>query len=143
MSKTTPSYCPPCSHSLPATDPGSRARGGFSCTSTRFATGSAGSRPSPAVTCRRCPTGWTSSWRSRVRERLLDQCVGGGHPGVVLAAALEDPLLRGEVDEGQPESLGIPLGPLEVIQQRPGEVAADVRPVGDRVQHRAQVTPQV
>jgi hypothetical protein len=55
--------------------------------------------------------------RSARRGSPPDYRVRPGHPGVVLAAALEDPPLCREVDKGQPEPLGVPLGPLEVVEQ--------------------------
>src|SRR5262252_9579517 len=59
--------------------------------------------------------GVTRGYSSRRRQR-----VGPRHPRAELATALENPLLRAEVHVHKPEPLGVPLGPLEVVHQRPG-----------------------
>ena len=45
------------------------------------------------------------------------------------------------VDEAEPRAIA--LGPLEVIEQRPGEIAADVDSPGDDVRDRADVSLEV
>ena len=50
----------------------------------------------------------------------------GDHLGVEARAVLGVALLRLEVDVHQPEALRVAEGPLEVVHQRPGEVAAQV-----------------
>ena len=48
-------------------------------------------------------------------------------------APLRDAPLRLEVDVDDPEALRVPVLPLEVVEQRPDEVAAHVDPGGDRL----------
>ena len=48
-----------------------------------------------------------------------------------------------EVDVDEPEALGVAERPLEVVQQRPHEVAAQVDAVGDRAVRGAEVRVEV
>src|SRR3954454_24150672 len=57
----------------------------------------------------------------------------------VLGGALEGL----EVDVDEPEALGVAEGPLEVVQQRPHEVAAQVDALADRAVGRAEVPVEV
>src|ERR671914_844633 len=59
------------------------------------------------------------------------------------AAALGHAALGREVDVDEPEALGVAVLPLEVVEHRPGEVAADVDAVGDGPRERGQVASQV
>src|SRR5690606_30522220 len=58
-------------------------------------------------------------------------------------ARLGRALLRLEVHVYDAEALRVAVGPLEVVQQRPGEVAAHVHALAHGLVHRAQVLPQV
>ena len=63
-----------------------------------------------------------------------------GEPArAVLRRALE----RLEVDVDQPEALAVAVAPLEVVHQRPHEVAAQVDAVGDRPVRGAEVAVEV
>ena len=65
-------------------------------------------------------------------------CLVGPHQLAVPApGVLDGALLRREVDVGDPKTTVVAEGPLEVVEQRPGEVAAHVRSGVDRVGHRA------
>src|SRR4051794_16738460 len=66
----------------------------------------------------------------------------GDHPGVPTRRVLEGPALVGEVHTDQTEPLLVPPCPLEVVQQRPDVVSADVHPLPQRSQHRGQVVTQ-
>src|SRR4029453_304976 len=55
----------------------------------------------------------------------------GDEVAVPERAALRDAHLSGEVDVDDAEALVVALFPLEVVQQRPDAVAADVDAVGD------------
>src|SRR3954470_1652537 len=57
--------------------------------------------------------------------------------------ALGDPLLRVVVHAHDPEALVVAVLPLEVVEQRPRVVAADVDAVGHRPGERGQVVAQV
>src|SRR5262249_1146701 len=58
--------------------------------------------------------------------RLAAIPLRGDQPRIPVRAFLGDPLLRLVVDVDDPEPLRVPLGPFEVVEQRPDEVAADV-----------------
>src|SRR5262249_44374690 len=58
-------------------------------------------------------------------------------------ASLGDPLLRRIVDVDQPEALPVPPLPLEVVEQRPNEVAANVDTLGTCIVDRLDVALQV
>src|SRR4029453_8343608 len=60
-----------------------------------------------------------------------DQAVTPGQCGEPVGAFLGDPSLGGVVDVYEPESLGEAPGPLEVVHQRPDEVAAQCAAVCD------------
>src|SRR5919106_3407841 len=59
------------------------------------------------------------------------------------AAALGHAALSRVVHVHEPEALRVAVLPLEVVEHRPGEVAPDVDPVGDRPRKRVQVRAQV
>src|SRR6478609_7869568 len=59
------------------------------------------------------------------------------------AAALERAPLRVVVHAHDPEALVVAAAPLEVVHQRPREVAADVHAVGDRAGHGLDVAVEV
>src|SRR4051812_10218672 len=58
-------------------------------------------------------------------------------------AALGDAPLGRVVDVDEAEALGVAVLPLEVVEHRPGEVAPDVDPVGDRPRQRTKVRLQI
>src|ERR1700710_3012837 len=66
-----------------------------------------------------CAVGFARTVGSRLGARLAlaDQ------RGVPVAAGLDAPDLGVEVDVDQAEALVIAVGPLEVVQERPGEVS--------------------
>src|SRR5947209_7909756 len=53
--------------------------------------------------------------------------------GIPACARLRDPALGRIIDVVEPESARVPLGPLEVVQQGPAEVAADIDALRNRV----------
>src|SRR3954469_17650822 len=59
--------------------------------------------------------------------------------GVPAAAVLHPPLLRGVVDVDDAEPLAVAVGPLEVVHERPDEVALERDAVGDRLLRAGQV----
>ncbi len=65
------------------------------------------------------------------------------HSRIEMRARLRRALQRLVVDVHQAEALGEAVGPFEVVEQRPGEVAADVGALPDRVVHGAQMLAQV
>ena len=69
--------------------------------------------------------------------------VRGDQVRVAPAAALDGPLLRRVVDVHQAEPLVVAVRPLEVVQQRPGEVAGQRRAALDRAGAGGQVLLQV
>src|SRR5439155_390475 len=73
-------------------------------------------------------------------ERLA---VSADHVGVEPGARLERPLLGGEVHVDDPEPLGVALTPLEIVEQRPGEVPAEVDALFQGGVRGAQVIPVV
>ena len=84
----------------------------------------------------------------RARRRHERECSACGRRGervrvadrrVPVRAGVWRAGLRGEVDVHEPEALAEPPRPLEVVQQRPGVVAADVDPVGEGQGELAQV----
>src|SRR5687768_8479606 len=82
--------------------------------------------PAPAAPPRRAPS------------RLVPQ--GGTQPG---EGVLRGTALSFVVDADEPETLPITLGPLEVVEQRPDEVAADVDALADRLVQCAQMPVEV
>jgi len=69
--------------------------------------------------------------------------VASNHLGIEPGAGLERPPLSGEIDVNQPEALGIAVGPFQIVQQRPGEIAAQVDAAAPGRQRRAQMVAQV
>src|SRR5258706_8878321 len=58
------------------------------------------------------------------RRRVNRQAMVGDHVGVPVGARLAGAHQRVVVDVDETETLAVPPGPLEVVHQRPGEVAA-------------------
>src|SRR4051794_39685734 len=69
--------------------------------------------------------------------------VAPDHLLVPLRAVLEHSLLRGVVDVHDPEALRVPLGPLEVVHQRPDEVPPQIHSGRQRIMAGAQVAVEV
>src|SRR5579885_3153442 len=63
---------------------------------------------------------------------VCDDAIFGGDFCVPLAGIFKRALLGFEIDVGQSEALTVALRPLEIVDQAPSVVAADVRSVGDR-----------
>src|SRR6266511_1400099 len=73
----------------------------------------------------------------------VDEGVRGDHAPVPGRAVFGNARLRGIVDIDNAEALAVSVGPLEVIHQRPEEVAAYWGAIRDRLAHCADVTVQV
>src|ERR1700728_420430 len=84
-----------------------------------------------------------ASDRGRFEGSGLAERVGGGDGAKNPAALLDRPRLRGVIDEDHTEALLVAPRPLEVIEQRPHEVAGERHPVGDRPGRRTEVLAQV
>src|SRR4029077_5675230 len=67
------------------------------------------------------------------------QRVAGRDRGEHLGARLAGPRLGVVVDVDDAEPLAVPEAPLEVVEQRPGEISTNVDAVGDRIEYRAEV----
>src|SRR3954447_590757 len=67
----------------------------------------------------------------------------GDEVAVPERAALGHATLGRAVDVDEAEALGVAVLPLEVVEHRPGEVAADVDAVGDGSRQRAQVRLEI
>src|SRR5467141_1449483 len=52
-------------------------------------------------------------------------------------------LLRGEIDVDETEPSPVAESPLEIVEQRPHEIAAHWYPRVDRVEHRPEVAAQI
>src|SRR3972149_11619070 len=74
---------------------------------------------------------------------LCLQPVGGDEVPVPVAALLDDATLGRVVHVHQPEALAVAEGPLEVVHEAPGVVAAHVGAVLDGPPHLADVAPEV
>ena len=74
---------------------------------------------------------------------MLGEAISFYYSCVPLAGVLHRTLKAIEVNVHQPEALIVAAGPLEVIDQRPGEIAAYVRAARDGFVHRAEVAVQV
>src|SRR5690606_13518712 len=81
----------------------------------------------------------TSSTRDR---RSPGDAVRPRDAGEPAGAVLRGALLRGVVDVHEPEPARVPPRPLEVVHQRPHEVAAQVDAVGDRPRRRPEVADE-
>src|SRR6266498_4390304 len=81
----------------------------------------------------------TVSSRSIVESSSL--CTN--HFGVVLTARLDRPLMRLVIDVDDPETPRVAVTPLEVVEQRPDEVATELHPLLHCFSHRAQMPTQV
>ena len=79
-----------------------------------------------------------TSWLRRERSG-----VGADHVGVELRRVLDDPRLGLVVDPDHSEPSRVSPGPLEVVQQRPELVTADVRAGVDGVHDRGEVGTDV
>src|SRR4029077_20926211 len=71
----------------------------------------------------------------RRRGRTLPKAARSGpslpdHVGEPVVGPLGGTTQRGPVHADQPERLGVPVGPLEVVHRRPPQPAADVGPGG-------------
>src|SRR3712207_5792601 len=98
-----------------------------------------------AWTCRISPPPrqtTVSPLTSNTRPRVL-QLAGPGHLGVPAGAVLRRALLRLVVDAHDAEPPAVPPRPLEVVEQRPQEVAPDVEPVGAGLQRGGEVVAHV
>src|SRR5215469_5251068 len=86
--------------------------------------------PKYAAIAARCSQSSTASpvmrFRARLSRRIEIERVGSRHLGEPLPAVLDKPLLCNEVAPHDSEALRETLGPLEVVGERPGEVAAHV-----------------
>src|SRR3954454_22189355 len=71
------------------------------------------------------------------------QPVAGDHVGIPACRVLRSTTLIGEIDVDQAEALVVAPGPLEVVQQRPHVVAADVGSLRECLVDRRQVVAQV
>src|SRR4051794_21576218 len=71
------------------------------------------------------------------------QPVAGDYVGIPASRVLRSTTLVGEVDMDQAEALVVPPGPLEVVQQRPHVVAADVGALLECLVDRRQVVAQI
>src|SRR5262249_46278487 len=58
-------------------------------------------------------------------------------------AVLRNAALRGVVDVDDPEALAVPLGPLEVVEERPDEVPAKIDSVLERLVNGAHVLVEI
>ena len=67
----------------------------------------------------------------------------GDHACIPSRGVLQGPALVGEVDADESEPLLVAPRPLEVVQQRPHVVAADVDTLAERLEDRPQVRLQV
>src|SRR4029078_7512505 len=67
------------------------------------------------------------------------QPVAGDHVGIPASRVLRRTTLVGEVDVDQSEALVVAPCPLEVVQQGPHVVAADVGPLRQGLVYRSQV----
>src|SRR5580704_13715322 len=81
---------------------------------------------------------------SSVRTRVLlitagSLALAGDQLLVPAGAGLRDAGLGAEVHEDQAEPAAVPVGPLQVVEQRPDEVAAYVHPGLDGPQHLGEV----
>src|SRR5690348_6648531 len=72
----------------------------------------------------------------------MQRALVGDEARVPLAAVFDDPPLRGEIYVYQAEALAIALRPLEVIEERPDEIAHHRRPMLHSIADRAQMLAQ-
>jgi hypothetical protein len=82
---------------------------------------------------------FTISMPSLARSRQAVARDNGAVPG---GAALGCPRLGRDVDVHEAVALGVPFGPLDVVQQGPGEVAPQVYALCDGTVGRAQMPLQ-
>src|SRR5580692_4733913 len=73
----------------------------------------------------------------------LQHSVGRNHSLVVLGTELRRALLRGKIHIMDAEALGIAIGPLEVIEQTPQEVALDWKAFLGGTQEVSDVIAQI
>src|SRR5690606_30264639 len=105
--------------------------------------GAAGAAVMGAVMRSNEPERVVAALRTALEDALAVEPVRGDDLGVELRAGLGDALLGRVVDVDQAEALVVAEGPLEVVHQRPGGVAAHVGALLDRVVDRGDVRPQV
>src|SRR3954447_15375573 len=91
----------------------------------------------------RVPSGKTLATRSKAMPAMSVPRPRGDQLAVPAGAVLGRAPLGRVVDVDDAEALGVAVLPLEVVQQRPHVVAADVDPVGDRGGQRGDVVLQV
>src|SRR5438874_4025882 len=82
----------------------------------------------------------TSARRHRPPSRVMCSSPSVQEVPVPGAAQLRPPPLRREIDVVEPEAVGVALGPLEVIEQSPGEISPDRDAARDRLTQRRHVT---
>src|SRR5215208_485192 len=88
-----------------------------------------------------CPL-WFDAVTARAAMSEI-RAVGADDLGVEAGARLGGALLGGEVDVDDAEALGVAVAPLEVVEEGPGEVAAEVDAGLDRAAGGAQVVAVV
>src|SRR6185437_363810 len=81
------------------------------------------------------------SWR--LTRALLHRPIGANHPGIVAAAILDYAALGRVVHVDDAEAFGVALGPLEIVEEGPDEVAAERRTLGDCLPGGAEMIAQV
>ena len=74
---------------------------------------------------------------------LHGDAIVGGDAGVPAAGIFDGALLVLEIDVGEAEALAVALGPLEVVEQAPGVVAADVGALGDGASEPVKVLAEI
>src|SRR6266853_4439504 len=85
----------------------------------------------------------TSARHHRPQSRVMCWSPTVQEVPVPAAAQLRPPPLRREIDVVEPEAVGVALGPLEVIEQRPGEISPDRDAARDRLTQCRHVTDEV
>src|SRR5947208_13586502 len=82
----------------------------------------------------------TSARRHHPPSRVMCSSPSVQEVPVPGAAQLRPPPLRREIDVVEPEAVGVALGPLEVIEQSPGEISPDRDGARGRLTQRRHVT---
>src|SRR5438876_4008370 len=85
----------------------------------------------------------TGARHHRPPSRIMCSSQSAQEVAVPGAAQLRPPPLRREIDVMEPEAVGVALGPLEVIEQSPGEIPPDRDAARDRLTQRRHVTDEV
>jgi hypothetical protein len=79
-----------------------------------------------------------------LRQFHSGNLIGRRHLGVPVTGILDHPFLAlFEVNEDDPEALGIALGPLEVVQKTPEMIGPNGDPIFDRAVQFLKMVPQV